>query len=574
MNKKEFLDNVTDQISYRPLRSEIRRELEEHIEDHMEEYEAEGLSARDAEERAVSDMGDGISIGVQINAVRHIQNTPLLIFMTLAFMLAGAAVSAYLSWLPEQASNGFLYFLPGTAFFLFTVYFGYPLFIRYRKWFAILLAAALACCILTTGLCSMGILTIWRIPLHSLLYFSLLLAVLLFPLLLYHFRKKGLGICIPAAFVWTALCLTAFLLQWRQVSCVILVTAAAAAGTAVFMAARGIFQSRNSPRKKTAILLLAVTGIFTASNFLFPAQREIWKSFLRPKSSVSSKWDDTYNSLLVRELLSRTPLSKGISLTPDEMIDYGTGRWYFETRDPDQISLVRSDFSNQQSFQKAWEAKKSSQSVVWYDTSNVTLYDILPQHYHNNYLISLLILQYGWGAGLLFLAFLAGYYLLLFSRIRKIRQPLASSLAFCCGLCLLGQTLLYILGNFGFQLGTFPVLPLLSEGRISILVNMFFLGFILSAYRYDRVSGFLLRSIQQDAPVTRLVGFPGITGSFLWRLSAAGQIPHKIRFHLPPHKAQHKTGSAHPCRSSSALPDRRIPLPSFPCPPENNASRR
>ena len=40
MNKQEFLDKVTDQISYRPLRPEVRRELEEHTADRAAEYEA------------------------------------------------------------------------------------------------------------------------------------------------------------------------------------------------------------------------------------------------------------------------------------------------------------------------------------------------------------------------------------------------------------------------------------------------------------------------------------------------------------------------------------------------------
>lgn len=45
----------------------------------------------------------------------------------------------------------------------------------------------------------------------------------------------------------------------------------------------------------------------------------------------------------------------------------------------------------------------------------------------------------------------------------------------------------YVLGNFGFQYATFPNLPLISEGRISIIFNMLLLGLILSAYRYDHV---------------------------------------------------------------------------------------
>lgn len=86
------------------------------------------------------------------------------------------------------------------------------------------------------------------------------------------------------------------------------------------------------------------------------------------------------------------------------------------------------------------------------------------------------------------LAAIALFYLLLFRCILKIRGNLASCTAFACGQILLWQTILYILGNFGFQYCAFPNLPLLSEGRISMVFNMVLIGFILSAYRYDLVT--------------------------------------------------------------------------------------
>lgn len=124
---------------------------------------------------------------------------------------------------------------------------------------------------------------------------------------------------------------------------------------------------------------------------------------------------------------------------------------------------------------------------IHFDESNVTLWDILPQHYHNNYQIALCILLFGWLAGAVLLAAVAGFYLMLFACIRKIRGRLAFSLSCCCGICLLMEGILYILGNFGYQYASFTSLPMISEGRISIVVNMLLLGFIFSAYRYDRV---------------------------------------------------------------------------------------
>ena len=49
--------------------------------------------------------------------------------------------------------------------------------------------------------------------------------------------------------------------------------------------------------------------------------------FIRPDANIRSTWDDTYNSALIRRLLSETPLHRGIDLTPQELMDYGTGAW-------------------------------------------------------------------------------------------------------------------------------------------------------------------------------------------------------------------------------------------------------
>ena len=37
LDKERFLDEITDQISYKPLRPSIRQELSSHIEDRVEE---------------------------------------------------------------------------------------------------------------------------------------------------------------------------------------------------------------------------------------------------------------------------------------------------------------------------------------------------------------------------------------------------------------------------------------------------------------------------------------------------------------------------------------------------------
>ena len=209
---------------------------------------------------------------------------------------------------------------------------------------------------------------------------------------------------------------------------------------------------------------------------MLPGQSRYFQAFVNPEANAYDTLSDSYNGVLIQELLSKSPLAGRISLTPEELMEYGTGEWYFSYGDAREAAAEgKKPFS------------EHHRSIFRSDPSDVTLWNILPQHYANNYLLAVFILQFGWLAGILFLTVMAAFYAVLFSCIRRIHGALAGAVSFHCGLCLLFQSVLYILGNFGFQYGSFTNLPMVSEGSISILVNMLLLGFIFSAYRYDRV---------------------------------------------------------------------------------------
>ena len=46
--EEAFLDDVAEQIAYKPLRPAVVRELKDHIEDRTEEYLSEGMTVEDA----------------------------------------------------------------------------------------------------------------------------------------------------------------------------------------------------------------------------------------------------------------------------------------------------------------------------------------------------------------------------------------------------------------------------------------------------------------------------------------------------------------------------------------------
>ena len=71
MQTKEFLNNVCNQIKYKPIRESIAEELENHIEEAKEEYMQEGIEEDIAEEKAVEQMGAAKEIGIKLNKIHR-----------------------------------------------------------------------------------------------------------------------------------------------------------------------------------------------------------------------------------------------------------------------------------------------------------------------------------------------------------------------------------------------------------------------------------------------------------------------------------------------------------------------
>lgn len=69
MQIKEFLEDVCNEIKYKPIRTEISKEIENHIEEQKEEYMYYGISEEEATDRAISQMGDAKEIGEKLNKI-------------------------------------------------------------------------------------------------------------------------------------------------------------------------------------------------------------------------------------------------------------------------------------------------------------------------------------------------------------------------------------------------------------------------------------------------------------------------------------------------------------------------
>ena len=489
----DYLDDVTEQIAYKPLRPSIRQELEAHIEDRIEECKSRGVTSDEAIDRTLNNMGDAVSIGTDLNAIHRLQKAPGLALAVALMFLAGFVLSLFLQgskeelrqYIPDDMRNNFVYYIAGGTLFLLTAIKGYPFLIRKRKvltWLAVIIYPLL---LLKDFFWSTFINFWFNFDITDV---ATLLFIPLIAILLYCLRrndKKFLPVIIGFLCVWMTQIGSSL---YDSVTILLMSTLC----TIGFMIHRHILPGQRKTLGSIAIIAAVILGsplIMTSDNrlqvknfFFPPAKAESWQDFY------------TYDSLLIQELLSKTPLTHGLSLTPEEMMNYGTGVWYFTSEEPDQIFLDASGLENE-------EQKQAYDEKVWnlgiqgyhpkrirYTAEDVTLRDILPYHY-TYYLSAVGIILFGWLPGLLLIGMVVLFYLLLFRYILRIHGHLASSLAFSCGQCLLWQGILYLLRNFGYGylFGSFPSLPLISESNINIIFNMVLLGLIFSAYRYDHV---------------------------------------------------------------------------------------
>lgn len=461
-----FLEDVASQIAYRPLRPAVMKELQDHIDDRISEYEEAGLNKAEAEEKAVADMGDPVLVGTEINAVRHVRSNPLLILFTAILMASGFIAAASINWAPNHNLKDPAAYFHGIIILVLTSLYAYPLLVRHwrRLLIASLMVFLVMACILSSGAASQYSDHVSNFYLAGywvcvrLIYYTALLLGPLLTILLYYNKKSRPGPALLLVMAAGILIFWLWLPVFPSMTSVVAVYLISLTGTVLFMIWKKMFLSNRT----VLIPMLMILAAF----ILLPEQQETFSAAVSPEDHIYDHWNDTYNSVLIQDLLSKTPVASGLDLSPDEMINYRTTSWYFTDA---ENSGVKRYF------------------LQYYDETTVTLWDILPQHYHNNYLIALSIFLFGRLFGALVLAVIGGFFITMFRCVLKIRGQLAACVAFNCTLCLLTQTLLYIAGNFGHQYGAFTNIPLLSEGRISIVFNMLLLGFVISAYRYDKV---------------------------------------------------------------------------------------
>lgn len=104
MDIKNFLNEVCKEIKYNPVKKPISEELEQHIQDRKEDYIYKGIQEKEAEEKAIKQMGNAQEIGKKLNQVHR----PKLDWKLLILILILVAYGVYMAICKQNSTNTIL----------------------------------------------------------------------------------------------------------------------------------------------------------------------------------------------------------------------------------------------------------------------------------------------------------------------------------------------------------------------------------------------------------------------------------------------------------------------------------
>ncbi len=131
MDKRQFLEAVTEQIRFEKAREMISDELENHIEDQKEAFMSEGISETESYQKAIEDMGDPVEVGISLDRIHRPKMEWKMIMLVLGLSILGLffqyvmfkdmGSEAY----PYNINSQCVYIVIGLAVMMFFCFFDY-----------------------------------------------------------------------------------------------------------------------------------------------------------------------------------------------------------------------------------------------------------------------------------------------------------------------------------------------------------------------------------------------------------------------------------------------------------------
>lgn len=422
----EYLEIVRQQIRWKRAQPIVLGEIKDHITDLKDALLDGGLDEVTAIDKALTEMGDPVLVGEQLDYVHKPKPDWILFVLTGVMLILGSAAQGFIdstldsawTFAQQMVWGGIAITAMLSAYFAdFTIIGKYP-----KLVFSLLCAITVVCFFTVTvrGIVSYAI-------------YPLLLFPTAYAGLVYRMRNKGYGglILCGAAFVvsallfWTIPSLTALFLL--GVSCLTILTVAVA---------KGWFNIR----KLSAMLILcgSTAAVLTVLSFMILGEgngAERVRVALNPSLDPNGMG---YIGTAIQRILSHSQfIGSGMPIN-----DYG----------------------------------------VSVGASNILAARILPDC-NTDFLLTYLTYQFGW---ITLLAIIALFAVFIIRSIRLCsKQKSVLGVLTCTAIIstFSVQLIVYIVSNLGILLLSPLSLPFISYGKIALVTNSFLIGLLLSVFR-------------------------------------------------------------------------------------------
>lgn len=152
MDTREFLETVCSKIKYKPAKQHISEELQSHIEEIKNDYLCKGYSPKEAELKAIKQMGNAEKIGSELNKIHKFElDWKLILLMAIIICFGFLIDNLYCQNLHKSNTGFYCAIIVGVLFSIIIYFLDYKKIKLYSKTLYIL-AALLSIIEYATGL--------------------------------------------------------------------------------------------------------------------------------------------------------------------------------------------------------------------------------------------------------------------------------------------------------------------------------------------------------------------------------------------------------------------------------------
>lgn len=426
MNRRSYLDSLLGQIHCKRACPMIEEELQGHIEEQKRDFMAHGMTDQEAEEAAVREMGDPVEVGRQLDKIHRPRTPYLLIGFIIVLSGIGVSVQIAINRLIEMG-DGFGLYTSYVQDMLAGMGLGMVLMIviccmdyRVIGKYAMHVWAALN-----------GMLVLWEVAgvvVNGVIRTTAISCMLLpaFAAVLYHYKGKGTKGLIKCLACYMLPILLSCWVSWSVVY------------TMLFYVAGAIL--------------------------IFAAIAKKWFGCCRTKQNITvAGWILGFTAVMAMlgmvmyqflEAYQRARLDAAVQMSGDI---------------PDYIAEMLSRMSL---------VMNHSADIMLLDDQAIALTSI-----RSDYILTFVFQCLGGWQGILIIAFVVGFVILLCVHVHRQKNPLGYMLSLSILLMMTMEILLYVGVNFGYFPATSISMPFFTGGKVNMFVTYIYMGLMLSVYR-------------------------------------------------------------------------------------------